>query len=206
MLGVFGGTFDPPHRGHVILGQWLLASGVLSAVHYVVNHRPPHRALPKADGHHRLAMLKLALADEPNLIADDREIRRAGVSYMCDSLAEFRAEAGSDQPLALIVGSDTLATISSWHNWQTILQLVHLLVLCRVGTPDAAQLAEQLGLVIVDKEVLQQHPAGRVWLVRQPVIEIAATDIRAQLHRRQRATDLPAAVLSYIESHQLYAG
>ena len=207
MLGIFGGTFDPPHCGHVALGRWLLASGTLSAVHYVVNHCPPHRALPEADSHHRLAMLKLALADESKLIADDREIRREGVSYICDSLSEFRAEIGSIQPLAFVVGSDALATINSWHNWQTIPQLTHLLVLDRLGTPDAAQLAEQLGFALIaDEARLEQQSAGQVRLVRQPIIEVTATNIRAQLHKRQRPTDLPDAVFNYIESHKLYVG
>lgn len=204
--GVFGGTFDPVHEGHVRLGRELMQSGHYDCIQYVVNAQPPHREQPKASAHHRLAMLEIALAREPGLIADDREIARAGVSYTFDTLLEIRAELGAHQPLALILGSDAFMTLPGWHRWRDLASLAHFVVLTRADLDAQMQdVIRDLSLPVLDGGALKDTPAGALWFANQPVIPLCATDIRQRLGQREQVDNqLTSEVLDYIRSHSLY--
>lgn len=204
--GVFGGTFDPVHCAHVHFGKQLMYSGFFSCIHYVVNGHPPHRPPPRVSAAARFAMLDIALADEPGLLADDRDIKRGGVSYMADTLLELRADLGRATPLAFILGADALAAMPTWHHASQLAKLAHLVVLGRAGDTPCAESSEALGFAVVDNlETLTTAAAGRAWYAAMPEMQIAASDIRLRLQQKLAVADLlPDAVLRYICQQGLY--
>jgi nicotinate-nucleotide adenylyltransferase len=212
-LGILGGTFDPVHNGHVELARELRAALPLSAVRLVPGGAPPHRAAPIASPADRLAMVELAIAGHPGLVADAREIARSGPSYTVLTLHELRTEDPA-RPLALIVGADAFLGLPSWHRWRELFTLAHVVVVARPGVAfDPARapalLPEWERRRTGDPRALVATPAGAI--LTQPVTahDISATALRALLAQGPAGHDaarglLPAAVLAYIERNQLY--
>ena len=186
--GILGGTFDPVHRGHVAVAAELLSRLALAEVRMVPAFRPPHREPPRAPALDRLAMTRLAVAGIAGLVTDDIEVRREGVSYTVDTLAQLRAS-GLDR-LVLLVGMDAAVEMGSWHRAQEIAGLAEVVVFNRTGTP-------------VSRE--QELPvAGQVVEVDSP--DVSATRVRESLEAGGDADGmLPASVLEYIRVHGLYS-
>lgn len=205
MIGVFGGTFDPIHIGHLRSVIDLRQRLSLQRVHMMPCHQPPHRPQPVASAAQRMAMLQLALQHEPGLIADRRELDRDGPSYTVLSLQELRQHY-PDQALLLIMGSDAFASFEQWHQWQQILQLAHLVVVQR---PDAViNVASNSPLrqhLIDDPADYQQQASGAIWHCRLPQWPLAATEIRAAIAAGHSIRYLvPQPVQDYIQQHRLY--
>src|SRR5438552_2155932 len=129
-IGILGGTFDPIHLGHLRMAIELYEALDLARVHILPCYHPVHRKFPVASPEHRFEMVKTAVADEPSLFADDREIRRQGPSYFIDTLLEMRQEMPKT-PLCLLLGIDAFLGFTSWHRWQEILDEAHLIVAYR---------------------------------------------------------------------------
>lgn len=223
MIGLFGGTFDPIHLGHLHAARTLCDALALERVRLLLSARPGHRDAPGASIADRWAMLELACADDPRLVADDTEIRRAQrvgrPSYTVETLEQIRGEAGTT-PLLWAVGSDAYQKLTTWHRWRELLELCHLVVFKRPGS--ALTLTGELAALTVERQlvftvgappaVLAQSPAGRVVLLEAPMRDVSATRIRALLARapdaHARAESLrdliPPAVYTYITSHGLY--
>jgi len=185
-VGVFGGSFDPVHHGHLIVAAEARRALELTEVRFI-----PARLQPfKGGTHHagvedRLAMLRLALADEPGLLLDDRECRRPGPSYTVDTLRELRAEL-PDAGLLLLVGSDAARDFAQWREAAAIRQLATLVVLSRPGASAPAD-----------------GPDARV--LRVPAIDISATQIRERVRAGESIRFLvPEAVARYIADRRLY--
>ncbi|MDQ6917026.1 MAG: nicotinate-nucleotide adenylyltransferase [Pseudomonadota bacterium] len=213
-LGVVGGTFDPIHYGHLRLAAEVAAALELAEVRLIPAGIPPHRPPPVASGADRLAMAELGCAEFPRLVADGREVGRAGPSYTVVTLQSLHDE-DVTRPLALIIGSDAFAGLTTWHRWEQIFTLAHLVVVERPGAPalpDAAPapLQEQWHRrMATDPSRISRQLAGAI--VRQSVTPqpISATQIRAALAegaagRAQVRGLLPSAVLAYIDRNQLY--
>jgi len=212
-LGILGGTFDPIHYGHLELARELCEALAFSAVRLVPAGDPPHRHVPVASANHRLAMVELAIAGNPGLEVDAREVLRQGPSYTIETLEELRAE---DPPraLALIVGADAFLGLPAWHRWRELFDLAHVVVVARPGV--AFDIAQAPDLQAQwdrrrsdDPRALREAPAGAI--LTQPVTahDISATAIRAELARGSVGFDavrslLPPAVLAYIERNHLY--
>ncbi len=205
IVGIFGGTFDPVHRGHLEVTRHLYDTLGLDHVRYVLSARPPHRAPPAASVSHRAQMLSLALADQPGFTEDGREQQRRGPSYMLWTLRSLRAELGR-QPMALILGADAFLGMNAWFCWQQILALSHLLVLPRTGSPVSALTPSWYrDPFSADAGELERTCAGRVLICNTPHIDVSASAIREKIAAQGDASaDLPAAVLSYIRQHGLY--
>jgi len=214
LLAVLGGTFDPIHYGHLRLAAEVRHALGLDEVRLIPAGAPPHRAAPIAPANHRLAMTVLGCAEFSGLIADAREIHRAGPSYTVLTLESLRAE-NAQRPLALLVGADAFAGLPQWWRWEQLFVLAHLLVVERPGTefnPRSlpAALKTQWDLRFTTETArLERSPAGAI--ARLPVTPqpISASAIRAALARGPSGEDqvrglLPAAVLAYIERNQLY--
>ena len=133
-IGIYGGTFDPVHRGHVETAAEVSQQLDLAVVHFIANATPSHRGGPVASPSERHEMLELALQGQQNFFADDREIRRGGLSYSVDTLASLREQYGPDRPLVLMLGADAFLGLPTWNRWQQVFELAHIVVINRPGT------------------------------------------------------------------------
>jgi nicotinate-nucleotide adenylyltransferase len=132
MLGIFGGTFDPIHYGHIKPALSVKQALNLSQLRFVPNRVPPHRDTPWLSSAQRLVLLKTALQDYPDIIVDERELKRDGPSYMVDTLKSLKQEF-PDEQLCLIIGMDAFYGISAWFEWRSIFDLCQLVVTTRPG-------------------------------------------------------------------------
>ena len=211
MIGILGGTFDPIHYGHLRTARDLLVQLPLEQVRFIPCGKPPHRESPVASAEQRLAMVQAATRDEPRFVVDEREIRRAGPSYMVDTLSSLRQELGAGQSIGLILGLDAFLGLEGWHRWQAIIGLAHILVMTRPGytgreipSPGLQALLKQHQTD--DREDCIKQPAGRVLFCRVTEQAISATDIRQKIRQAEDVSRLlPAAVLEMINQQQIYS-
>lgn len=204
MIGVYGGTFNPVHYGHLRTALEVKELFDLEQLRLIPCRLPPHRQQPDVDGEMRLAMLNLALADTPGLFADRRELDREGPSYMVDTLASLRAE-NPDSALILFIGGDAFAGLERWHLWKRLFDYAHIVVMTRPAC-QMPVISEFLSERLTDKRrQLQQTKAGRLFFQAVTALDISATAIR-QLIAAGRSPKflLPDAVIAYIQQHQLY--
>jgi nicotinate-nucleotide adenylyltransferase len=188
-LGLFGGTFDPPHNAHLALARAALDEFALDALHWIPAGQPWQKARQITAAVHREAMVRAAIAGEPRFELDRIELERPGLSYTLDTVQALRAQhAGA--ALFLIIGADQYAGLHTWQHWQELLGLVTLAVANRPGV-----------MPPVDAEVLRTPHR----VVPLPMLDISATDIRARVARGLPVDSLvPPAVARYIKSHALY--
>jgi nicotinate-nucleotide adenylyltransferase len=182
-IGIFGGTFDPIHYGHLRTALELKALIELERVHFVPCADPPHRTAPMSDGALRLRMVQAAIRDEPGFVADDRELKRAGVSYTIDTLASFRAELPG-RSLCLLLGMDAFLGLPQWRRWRDLTTLAHIVVAHRPGW--AAPTTGTLGELLRDLRApsvaeLAEKAAGFIHVQPVTQLEISSTDLRDSL-------------------------
>jgi len=205
--GIFGGTFDPVHFGHLRAATEVKEMLRLKDFRLLPAGNPPLRAQTFASAGHRLAMLRLALSDNPDLAVDDREVRRAGLSYMVDTLREIRAEEG-DIPLMLIIGQDAANALDQWHHWRRLFNLTHLVIMRRPQSvfEYSDELLKQVQPRLVnDARDLFAAPAGLVLPLELTQLAISSTDIRRRLLTGSSPRFLmPQPVIDYIREHKLY--
>lgn len=188
-IGLFGGSFDPPHVAHVALARAALAALALDEVRWVPAGQPWQKARAITPAVHREAMVRLAIDGEPRCVLDRSELERSGPSYTLDTVRAFAAA----QPAAqwfLIIGADQYAGLHTWRDWQALLGLVTLAVANRPGPMPS-----------VNSEVLR-FPHRVVPL---PMLDISATEIRGRVARGLPVDSMvPPAVARYIDLHRLY--
>ncbi len=197
-IGIFGGTFDPPHRGHMRLAALAREQLGLDRVEVIPSFTPPHRTGVLADPYERFAMVVLACRDEPALIPSPRELRRGGVSYTVETLREVRRDHPAAR-LVLIVGADSYDDLPNWKEAAEIRSLAELAVVDREGARGPGTPREAHGVTRID----DGH--GIVWQVEAPLIPVSARDLRRRLRRGE--TDLPEldpVVERYIRAVGLY--
>lgn len=205
-LGVFGGTFDPIHYGHLRLAEDMADALGLERVLFIPAGQPPHRGAPRTEARHRLAMVRRAVAGNPRFVADAREVERDAPSYTVDTLTELRAELGNERPLWLLLGADAFLALPTWHDWRRLFGLANIAVAARPGALllDAASFPTMLGDEVAQRRD-RSGPAGGVRIRQTPPLDISATAIRDTLARGGSARYwLPDSVLDYIHEHQLY--
>jgi nicotinate-nucleotide adenylyltransferase len=197
-LGVLGGSFDPPHVGHLWLATLAADAMALDRVLVVPAPRPPHKpGWQLSPAENRLAMASLAVADDPRLEVSTIELEREGPSYTVDTLEALRS-ASPDAELVLVMAADSLAGISTWRRPERLLQLAEWAVGPRPGSapPPAEELARQLG-----------GDARRIHLLDGPALDVSATEIRARVAAGRAIRYLvPRGVERYIAEHALYRG
>jgi nicotinate-nucleotide adenylyltransferase len=182
-IGVFGGTFDPIHFGHLRTAYEMLHALRLAEVRFVPAGDPPHRERPRVEAARRLELVRAAIADEPGFVVDDREVRRAGPSYTMSTLGELRRERPA-VPICLIVGMDAFRGLPTWHRWQELLELAHLVVAPRPGwtAPAGGVLGELLAAHRARHlEELHAVAAGRIHVQPVTQLEISSTELRELL-------------------------
>ena len=206
-IGIFGGTFDPVHIGHLRLALELKQQLGLDEMRLVPCQKPPHRDAPQASSIQRAEMLSIALEGCPELQLDTRELRRDKPSYTYDTLLELRAELGEEVSLVLCMGEDAFAGLSTWYCWQELIHLAHMVVISRPGwnLVEFGEVRDFLHKHQRDANVLDYARAEAVVLQSLRLLPISATEIRAQIHAGKSAQFLmPEGVWKYITQHNLY--
>jgi nicotinate-nucleotide adenylyltransferase len=182
-IGIFGGTFDPIHCGHLRTAFELWQELRLEEVRLMPAGTPPHRDQLYANAAMRLKMVRAAVADQPSFVVDDREVRRTGVSYSVDTLTELRQEY-PQRALCLLLGMDAFLGLPHWHRWRELLNLAHIVVAHRPGWH--APSSGPLGEVMVDHGTgsirdLHEELCGRIYVHAGTQLEISSTELRALL-------------------------
>lgn len=210
MIGIFGGTFDPVHFGHLRPALDVKQALGFDEMRMIPAFHPPHRQQPEGSPGQRLTMLRAAVGDEPDLKVDIREMQREGESFMVDTLVSLREDRG-DEPLCLVLGADAFLQLDNWHRWQDILELAHIVVTHRPGwqldmnkaNPELQELWRERQ--VTDRTQLASSLAGNIILQVVTPLDISATQIRALVAAGKNPRYLlPDSVWNLIRMHGLY--
>ena len=211
-LGLFGGTFDPVHFGHLRLATELAEAFHLEQVIFIPAGLPYHRGrAAHATNDQRLTMLKLATARDSRFDVDERELKREGPSYTYDTLAEIRKERGPDVPNVFLSGSDAFARIDTWHRWTELFDLAHFAVAVRAD--DAAWQSKGPGVfprdawprMTLNPRDLMSAPSGKIVTFSMTPIAISSSAIRTLAAEGASIRYLsPDPVVEFVRSHELY--
>lgn len=212
-LGVFGGTFDPVHFGHLRLAEEAVDRLGLAGVRWIPAGRPALRDTPSVAAAERLAMVRLAIAGNPRFSLDPAEVETASPSFTVPTLERLRQDAacGGERPLVLLVGNDAFAGLTAWHRWEHLFELAHVAVAHRPGYPiDVDNLPPTLAGVFRQRSIddpagLAKSPSGRIVSFAMTPLDISATRIRGALSKGDSVRYLlPDAVIEYIRQQCFY--
>ncbi len=199
-IGLYGGSFDPIHFGHLIPTRSIAEQLALSRIVLIPSARPPHkRSGTVADSRDRLAMAELAVEGEPLLEVSDAELRRDGPSYTFDTVTQFRAGLDPSDELFWIIGADSLPELPTWYRISELVAVVTIVTAARPGCVevDASALATAVGPEAAAALVANRHET--------PEIAISSTEVRQRVAEARSIRYLtPDAVVSYIASRGLY--
>jgi nicotinate-nucleotide adenylyltransferase len=212
-IGLFGGTFDPVHFGHLRLATEVAETFRLDKVIFIPAGLPYHRGRDAhATGEQRLTMLKLATQRDARFDVDDRELKRDGATYTFDTLSEIRKERGAELPILFLLGSDAFAKIDTWHRWTELFDLAHFVVAVRAGDPEweskgpGAFPRDAWPRITLNPRELAGTPAGKVMTYVMTPIAISSTAVRTIAGDGGSIRYLtPDPVVEYVRSHQLYS-
>ena len=210
MIGVYGGTFDPIHFGHLRPALDVMQGLGLEQIRFIPCGQPPHRQPPVADAAQRLEMVKLAVQDQAGFVTDDRELNRPGLSYMVDTLHSLKQEM-SEKSFCLIIGMDAFCSFDQWKNWQEILLLVNLVVIHRPNAEfDETQTSEALCSCLSQSRVndvteLKAATSGKILFYPVTQLDISSTQIRESIKQGKDVHYLmPESIVEYIQQHRIY--
>ena len=186
----------------------------LSEVRFIPSANPPHKSMPAVSAKHRTAMVQLAIADNPLLKLDTRELERIGASYTIDSLISLREELGLEGKqnisLCLMIGSDAFVHLDTWARWQELLNYCHIILVQRPTANKQTKLTDELAVFLQDHytedlDDLTNNAAGYIHMQAITPLEISSTDIRNALKKKLSARYLvPEKVIDYLVKHKLY--
>jgi nicotinate-nucleotide adenylyltransferase len=213
-IGIFGGTFNPVHWGHVRTALEIKNTLGLERMLMVPCGIPPHREQPGVSSDDRLAMLKLVVNDFPELEIDERELKRNGPSYSVDTLQSLHDEMPG-QSLAMCIGIDAFLQLNTWHRWQDLFGLAHIVVAHRPGW-SMENITDQLSVelqkqlkqrYLADAAELTGKSAGIIVELKVTEIDISSSNIRQRINNNESISGLvPTTVEAYIKKHGLYRG
>ena len=213
-LGIFGGTFDPVHFGHLRLAEESVDALGLARVRWIPAGWPTLRGVPTVSAAQRLEMVRVAIADNPRFELDAAEVETSQPSYTVPTLERLRQPEvyGAQRPLVLLVGADAFAGMGHWYRWMDLFNLAHIAVAHRPGFPiDAARLPPELARVFAQRFCseparLAQSPAGCIVPFAMTQLDISATKIRALLSKELSPRYLiPNSLVTYIKKYHLYS-
>jgi nicotinate-nucleotide adenylyltransferase len=210
MIGIYGGTFDPVHFGHLRPALDVHEGIGLEQVRFIPCGQPPHRQQPVASAEQRMAMVSLAVSEQPGFVVDDREISRGGTSYMVDTLASLKQEK-PDKKFCLILGMDAFIEFEQWKRWQEILQMVSLVVTHRPNAEfDSVKTSHALNEYLVnhrqdDIDAFLEASAGNILFYPVTQLDISSTMVRNCIRDGKNIRYLlPQVVTDYIRQNGIY--
>lgn len=215
LIGIFGGTFDPVHVGHLQIAEQIREAAGLSKVYFIPAGEPRLRSAPVASARDRSAMVSAAIRSNPAFILDECEITRQDTSYTIDTLRELKCRLGEHITLCFIIGADAFQKLTGWRNWEDLFGLCHFIIADRPGHPLTttgnrmlsdklleAACAERWVLAADD---LRKVSSGLIFVAPATLTDISSTTIRARLDAGKSIRYLVAdTTLDYINNHQLY--
>lgn len=213
LTGIYGGTFDPIHYGHLRIAEELLDILGLTKILFVPSGAPRLRAEPAASRTQRAEMVKLAIQDNGKFLLDEREIKQPGISTTVRLLREYRSESESDAALCFILGVDAFAKIDQWVEWRELFKLCHLIVVARPGYMSVGEernwpievKAEFAARCVTNAGDLELQSTGLIHEARTSLLDISATQIRSLIAAGKSARYLlPDSVCDYIKHNNLY--
>jgi nicotinate-nucleotide adenylyltransferase len=205
-IGLFGGTFDPIHYGHLDAAAAAREQLHLDEVRFIPSNVPPHRhAGPNASGYHRFALVALAVQDHPAYRVSSMELEREGHSFTIETLHRLHEEGLHPSQLFFILGADAFAEIATWHAYPDVLDAANFVVISR---PGSRRLAATIDRPLLASRVRTQYSDVRepgVFLVDAPTRDVSSTTIRTRLAAGSAIDDLvPPSVAHYIAANDLY--
>lgn len=207
MIAILGGTFDPIHHGHLRVALEVADRLQPDKVLLIPCGNPAHRTAPIATAQQRLTMLDLAIAGEPRLSIDTREIESKRLSYTLDTLRDMRKQY-AQQSLCLIIGADAYQQLDQWYCWTELFDYAHLLVVQRPGymlEASAAVLQFTEDRASPDCQALHESSAGLIYFMEIPFLQISATRIRAMIATGKNVRYLlPDMVYRWLQENSLY--
>ncbi|MFT6988321.1 MAG: nicotinate-nucleotide adenylyltransferase [Paraglaciecola sp.] len=213
-LGIFGGTFDPIHNGHIFPVLEGAEKANIKKVALIPCFIPSHKDPATASSQDRLKMVELVCADHPLFYPDSRDINRGKPTFSVDSLSEIR-EALPTTPLCFFIGTDSLQNLCSWHNLPTLFSLCHFVVCARKGDSvkdlkGSSDKLLQLQTLLKERQTfspmtLHNSLAGHIYVANTQTLTVSSSKIRQQLLNNQSVEEfLPPKILDYIQLHKLY--
>jgi nicotinate-nucleotide adenylyltransferase len=213
-LGIFGGTFDPIHNGHIYPVIEAAKKAKITKVALMPCYIPSHKNAARVSSSHRLKMLELVCDQSPLFYPDPRDIERGKATFSIDSLQELRT-ALPNTPLCFFIGTDSLQNLCSWYKWQDLFSLCHFVVCEREGASvqnlkSYSERGIQLNALLKSTQTLNPQDlhtslCGRIYIANTQTLTLSSSDVRQQLSKGELAKDfLPSEVLTYIQQHKLY--
>ena len=219
LVGVFGGTFDPIHYGHLRMAEEIVEAAGLGEMRFIPAAAPRLRHAPVASPQHRAEMVRAAIQGNARFVLDQREINRPGASYSVETLRELKLELGESVTLCFVIGADAFIKLSEWHCWREPFGLCHFIIAARPGHALAGNhnaLHDALPQALKKEcahrwtagaDSLNNAASGLIFVAPTTLLDISASAVRAHIAAGKSARYLlPDAVLDYIEANHLYSG
>jgi len=215
LVGIFGGTFDPIHCGHLRIAEEIVAALSLREMRFMPAGMPRLRQPPIASPQQRAAMVRVAIQGNVRLVLDEREIKRPGTSATVESLRELKQELGENITLCFVTGADAFMNLNQWHCWRELFGLCHFIIAARPGHAlknggDALPqpLREECSpRWVSNADKLKNATSGLIFVAPTTLLDVSASTLRARIAAKENVRHLlPDAVLDYIETNRLYLG
>ena len=205
IIGVFGGTFDPVHNGHVLTISELLEKLPFEKILVIPNFQPPHKESSQVSYKHRYEMARIAFKDIPKTMVDSREYRREGPSYAIQTVQEVLSEEEKAR-VVMIVGSDSFVDIHSWYKWKELINLVDFVIMKRPDMPlSKNKKAKDLVSVRRFKKDLFEDSQLNIFEIEVTPFKISSSSIREKITEGKKIDHLVNTLVEeYIKEHGLY--